>query len=72
MSIATRLCDKLVLKGLSPEVAREVTLETLKLQDAEVVLELHKRTPHDEEPPIHRVEVLIWMLADTLLARRGL
>lgn len=72
MSIASRLCNKLVLKGLSLQDAKEVTKETLAQRDAQVVLELHDRTPHDDKPEIHRIEVLIWILADTLLERRGL
>lgn len=72
MSITTRLYDKLRLKGLDNITAADITLETVELRDAQVVLELHDRTPHDNKPPIHRIEVLIWILADTILARRGM
>lgn len=70
MSIAIRLYNKLILKGLSLRDARVITEEAVSNKNVEALLELHGRTANDDKPEDHRIEVLVWVLADRILAAK--
>lgn len=71
-SISSRLYEKLRNKGLDEGMATAVMRETLELDSLLTILKLHDRTTSDDKPPIHRIEVLVWVLADSLLKKRKL